>query len=572
MKKYSTLVFSSFITITLVFAIILTYQTLSSFKNFFIRFQLNELEKINFVLASNIKQHYISNELFQNELLQYINSIDSLLNLRITIITSNGDVIAESRAKGRKLENHRERPEVFQAINNGKGWAIRYSKTLNAEYIYFATKINLSNNDFLILRISIPKESLNTFFLELQQNIILIFIALFGSVFLISYILSKQLTKPILEVMEASKNVAAGNFDILLNEQGETELAYLKRNFNEMVREMKKSFEKLTEQRNFMKNLIESIEQALAIINNDTSLSFANQNYRNLLQLFEKNVDFKDEKIASQVRMTFENKKANSIEIEIDGKTYISTTKYLEPGNQVLHLLYDISMLKKIENIKKDFVANVSHELRTPLTAIKGYIETLEEEISPEHFRYVETIKKNTERIIHIVDDLLTLMSLEDVSSKLIVSEVNLCELIKQIIPTFKQRLEEKKLKFELKCDNNFPTILADSFRLEQVFVNLIDNAIKYSDKGTIRIELTQEDEDTVKIVVSDEGIGIPKEHLDRIFERFYTVDKSHSRKQGGTGLGLSIVKHIILLHDGNIQVQSEEGKGTKFIIHLPIS
>lgn len=572
MKKYSTIVFSSFITITLVFAIILTYQTLSSFKNFFIRFQLNELEKINFVLASNIKQHYLSNELFQNELLQYINSIDSLLNLRITIITSNGEVIAESRAKGRKLENHKERPEVFQAINNGKGWAIRYSKTLNAEYIYFASKINLSNNDFLIQRISIPKESLNTFFLELQQNIILIFIALFGSVFLISYILSKQLTKPILEVMEASKNVAAGNFDILLNEQGETELAYLKRNFNEMVREMKKSFEKLTEQRNFMKNLIESIEQALAIINNDLSLSFANQNYINLLQLVEKNVDFKDEKIASQVRMTFENKKANSIEIEIDGKTYISTTKYLEPGNQVLHLLYDISMLKKIENIKKDFVANVSHELRTPLTAIKGYIETLEEEITPEHFRYVETIKKNTERIIHIVDDLLTLMSLEDVSSKLIVSEVSLCELINQIIPTFKQRLEEKKLKFELKCDNNFPTILADSFRLEQIFVNLIDNAIKYSDKGTIRIELTQEDEDTVKIVVSDEGIGIPKEHLDRIFERFYTVDKSHSRKQGGTGLGLSIVKHIILLHDGNIQVQSEEGKGTKFIIHLPIS
>lgn len=572
MKKYSTLVFSSFITITLVFAIILTYQTLSSFKNFFIRFQVNELEKINFALASNIKQHYLSNELFQNELLQYINSIDSLLNLRITIITSNGDVIAESRAKGRKLENHRDRPEVLQAINNGNGWAIRYSKTLNADYIYFASKINLPNNDFLIQRISIPKESLNTFFLELQQNIILIFIALFGSVFLISYILSKQLTKPILEVMEASKNVAAGNFDILLNEQGETELAYLKRNFNEMVREMKKSFDKLTEQRNFMKNLIESIEQALAIINNDISLSFANQNYKNLLQLVEKNVDFKDEKIASQVRMTFENKKANSIEIEIDGKTYISTTKYLEPGNQVLHLLYDISMLKKIENIKKDFVANVSHELRTPLTAIKGYIETLEEEISPEHFRYVETIKKNTERIIHIVDDLLTLMSLEDVSSKLIVSEVNLCELINQIIPTFKQRLEEKKLKFELKCDNNFPTILADSFRLEQIFVNLIDNAIKYSDKGTIRIELTQEDEDTVKIVVSDEGIGIPKEHLDRIFERFYTVDKSHSRKQGGTGLGLSIVKHIILLHDGNIQVQSEEGKGTKFIIHLPIS
>ncbi len=572
MKKFSTLVFSSFITISLVFAIILTYQTLSSFKNFFIKFQLKELEKINFILSLILKQYYSPIDGIQNEFLQYINSIDSLLNLRITIITSNGNVIAESRAKSQILENHKERPEIVQAINNGKGFAIRYSKTLKAEYIYFATKINLPDNYFVIQRISIPKESLNLYFLELQQKIILIFLALFSTVFLISFILSKQLTKPILEVMEASKNVAAGNLDIQLNEKGETELSLLKQNFNEMIREMKKSFEKLTEQRNFMKNLIESIEQALAIINNDLTLSFANKNYKDLLQVQGKDIDFKDERIPSQIKSTFEDKKANSIEIELEGKTYISTTKYLETGNQILHLLYDITMLKKIENIKKDFVANVSHELRTPLTAIKGYIETLEEEISPEHLRYVETIKKNTERIIHIVDDLLTLMSLEDVSSKLIVSEVDLYELINQISPTFKQRLEEKKLKLELKCKNDFPKILADSFRLEQVFINLIDNAIKYSEKGTIRIELSTEDEDTVKIVVSDEGIGIPKEHLDRIFERFYTVDKSHSRKQGGTGLGLSIVKHIILLHDGNIQVQSEEGKGTKFIIHLPVS
>jgi two-component system phosphate regulon sensor histidine kinase PhoR len=225
-----------------------------------------------------------------------------------------------------------------------------------------------------------------------------------------------------------------------------------------------------------------------------------------------------------------------------------------------------------VENIKRDLVANVSHELRTPLTAIKGYIETLEEEIPCEQFKYIDTIKKNTERIIHIVDDLLTLVSLEDVSSKLYVSKVDLCELVRQIIPTFKHRLEEKNLDIEILCDKELPLINADAFRLEQVFVNLIDNAIKYSVRGTIRIEMHIEDEETVKIIVSDEGIGIPKEHRERIFERFYTVDKSRSRKFGGTGLGLSIVKHIILLHDGNIQVESQEGKGTKFIIHLPIN
>jgi len=572
MRKYSTLVFSTFVAITFAFALMLAYQTLSSFKDFFFKFQLNELRKFNAIIASNLKGIIVSGNFDQKEIDRFVKSVDSLLNLRITLVAPDGKVFAESRSDAFLLENHRNRPEIQQAINDGEGWSIRFSKTLNTDYIYFAKKIYLPDSNYLILRVSLPKGNLNTFFLDLQRNITIIFVILFGSVVLLSYILSKQLTKPIIEVMEASKKVASGRFDIQLDERGETELALLKRNFNEMVSEMKRSFEELTEQRNFMKNLVESIDQALAIINPDCSISFANQNYKNIILDDSHSVSFKDERISEQIKSAFENKSNSSIEIEIDNKAYISTVKVLGSGNQILHLLYDISMLKKVENIKKDFVANVSHELRTPLTAIKGYIETLEEEVPFEQLRYVETIKKNTERIIHIVDDLLTLMSLEDASSKLIVGEVDLNELINQIIPTFKHKLEEKNLKIEVICEPDFPKIYADAFRLEQVFINLVDNAIKYSEKGTIRIELSRKDEDTVKIIVSDEGIGIPLEHQDRIFERFYTVDKSHSRRQGGTGLGLSIVKHIILLHDGNIQVSSEPGKGTKFIIHLPIS
>ncbi|ROL59614.1 HAMP domain-containing protein [Bacteroidetes/Chlorobi group bacterium MS-B_bin-24] len=572
MRKYSTLVFSTFVAITFAFALMLAYQTLSSFKDFFFKFQLNELRKFNAIIASNLKGIIASGNFDQQEIDRFVKSVDSLLNLRITLVAPDGKVFAESRSDAFLLENHRNRPEIQQAINDGEGWSIRFSKTLNTDYIYFAKKINLPDSNYLILRVSLPKGNLNTFFLDLQRNITIIFVILFGSVVLLSYILSKQLTKPIIEVMEASKKVASGRFDIQLDERGETELALLKRNFNEMVSEMKRSFEELTEQRNFMKNLVESIDQAFAIINPDCSISFANQNYKNIILDDSHSVSFKDERISEQIKSAFENKSNSSIEIEIDNKAYISTVKVLGSGNQILHILYDISMLKKVENIKKDFVANVSHELRTPLTAIKGYIETLEEEVPSEQLRYIETIKKNTGRIIHIVDDLLTLMSLEDASSKLIVGEVDLNELINQIIPTFKHKLEEKNLKIEVICEPDFPKIYADAFRLEQVFINLVDNAIKYSEKGTIRIELSRKDEDTVKIIVSDEGIGIPLEHQDRIFERFYTVDKSHSRRQGGTGLGLSIVKHIILLHDGNIQVSSEPGKGTKFIIHLPIS
>ncbi|MFN3269967.1 MAG: ATP-binding protein, partial [Candidatus Kapaibacteriota bacterium] len=416
-------------------------------------------------------------------------------------------------------------------------------------------------------------KNLNAFFANVQEKVIFTFLALFGSVMLISLFLSKRLTKPILELVDASKKVAEGDFSIQLDERGDSEISFLKHNFNEMVAEIRKNLQQVIQQRNFMNNLINALEQAVAIITKNKDIIFCNRYYKSLVLKNGESFDnIENENILNQLNEIINGRKDSTIEVQIGDKIFLSSVRTLEDTTQILHILYDISMIKKIENIKRDLVANVSHELRTPLTAIKGYIETLEEEIPCEQFKYIETIKKNTERIIYIVDDLLNLVSLEDANARLFVTEVNLCELVQQVVPTFRHKLEEKNLKIEVICEDDFPNINADAFRLEQVFINLIDNAIKYSEKGTIRIELRKVDDETVKIIISDEGIGIPKEHQERIFERFYTVDKSRSRKYGGTGLGLSIVKHIILLHDGNIQVESEEGKGTKFIIHLPVN
>ena len=232
-------------------------------------------------------------------------------------------------------------------------------------------------------------------------------------------------------------------------------------------------------------------------------------------------------------------------------------------------VLYDITELKNLEQMKKDFVANMSHELRTPLTAIKGFVETLEEEEEIKNVQYLEIIKRHTDRLMNIVNDLLVLSELEQTGSALVIENVNLVSLAENILKVFEQGEKEKGIQLKLVAEKDLKIIQADPFKLEQMFINLLDNAIKYTERGEVSITLTQIDSKSV-IEIQDSGIGIPSSHLLRIFERFYVVDKSRSKKLGGTGLGLSIVKHIVLLHGGTIDVESSQGMGTKFTIVLP--
>jgi two-component system phosphate regulon sensor histidine kinase PhoR len=226
--------------------------------------------------------------------------------------------------------------------------------------------------------------------------------------------------------------------------------------------------------------------------------------------------------------------------------------------------------MKMLERMKKDFVVSVTHELRTPLTAIKGFVETMEEEADKEKQNYLRIIKRNTDRLVRIVNDLLSLSEMEEKGVLVEREEVNLKESVENILKIFEHEAKEKKLYLKLHADEKLPLIHADSFRLEQTFINLIENALKYTEKGGVTIVLKTKDKEAV-IEVRDTGIGISAEHLPRIFERFYTVDKAHSRRLGGTGLGLSIVKHIVLLHGGTIEVKSDLGLGTTFTVTLPL-
>jgi two-component system phosphate regulon sensor histidine kinase PhoR len=271
------------------------------------------------------------------------------------------------------------------------------------------------------------------------------------------------------------------------------------------------------------------------------------------------------------INRVMNEKKSHSDEIALNDKTFLCSATLLGAHEEMVIIFHDITEGKKLEKIKKDFVVNVSHELRTPLTAIKGFVETLEEDIDDKNRHYLSIIRRNTDRLINIVEDLLVLSQLEEKGAALHLDEIDLTKIIEQIHRIFELKLKEKNLSFTLESKNGIPLITADAFKLEQVFVNIIDNAVKYTERGGIRVILEHRNNQVI-IEIEDTGIGIPQEHLSRIFERFYVVDASRSRQLGGTGLGLSIVKHIVQLHNGTVDVESTPGKGTKFSIALPVS
>ena len=254
----------------------------------------------------------------------------------------------------------------------------------------------------------------------------------------------------------------------------------------------------------------------------------------------------------------------------MNSRIYRCSATYLASRDEIIAVLHDITDIRGLEKVKRDFVQNVSHELRTPLTAIKGYVETLEEEIDEQYKPYLQVVKRNTDRLIHIVQDLLLLSRLEEEAVRLEPEDVDLAAVIDNALSIFEGRAREKNIRLIREIEGGIPLIRADGYKLEQMFINLFDNAIKYTDRGEVAVSVRGQDS-LVRIEVRDTGIGILRQDIPRIFERFYVVDKSRSKKTGGTGLGLSIVKHIVLLHNGTIDVESAPGMGTRFIITLPV-
>ncbi|HHF98845.1 MAG TPA: sensor histidine kinase [Candidatus Aerophobetes bacterium] len=418
---------------------------------------------------------------------------------------------------------------------------------------------------FTALVLTVPFKAINIFYILLP-------LAAFS--FLISLLFSKSLSDVMKQLIKGLRRVGSGDFDFKIFLKKKGQLKELADNFNYMTDRIRDSFEDLLHQKRELDSIIASLRDGLLVLNREGKILIANKSFKNIIR--EEPIEGKfyweviRETVLDELVKKAKKKKGNlKGEIYLSGRSFLCSATFLESTEEVVLVFHDITQMKNLEKMKRDFVANISHELRTPLTAIKGFVETLEEEVEEEKRAYTDIIKKHTERLINIIQDLLFLSELEGREVKLEVEKVDLKKIVEGLLPVFERRLKEKGLQLKVLSDPEFPLIEADPFKIEQMFINLIDNAIKYTDRGEISISLKKR-ENRVIIEVQDTGIGISEEHLPRIFERFYVVDKSRSRKLGGTGLGLSIVKHIVLLHNGSIDVESTPSVGTKFIISLP--
>ena len=389
---------------------------------------------------------------------------------------------------------------------------------------------------------------------------------------LISIFYSYSIVKPVEKLNEQIKKIANGDFSELKYPTNH-EFSHIFNNLNNISKKLQKYEDKLSKQKEEFYAIIESIKEAIWIQDEKGLIRTYNKSFADLVQQDDiKNQYFwnviRNKEIYDVVDKNFKKPDSRTEEIEFDSRHFLFSTSYSNFSKETVFILYDITEFRQLETIKKDFVLSVSHELRTPLTSIKGYLETFETDLDDEHKNYLEIMKRNTDRLINIVNDLLTLSRLEHDRS-LEKENIVIADFLENIMKIFSHRIHSKGLELKIEHNTQITLMQADRFKLEQVFINLIDNAVKYTDEGGIKI-LIDGDETNLIFRISDSGNGIAEEYLPRLFERFYVVDKSRSRRMGGTGLGLSIAKHIMNLHNGTIDVESEIGKGTTFIVKLP--
>ncbi|MBA4391288.1 MAG: hypothetical protein C0399_10170 [Syntrophus sp. (in: bacteria)] len=498
------------------------------------------------------------------------------IHTRITIIAPDGTVLADSEENPLKMENHRTRTEIAQAMDGNTGKFLRVSDTLKQEMLYIAIPVVKDNKIIYVLRVSRLLKAITATTNQLVEKILIIALIISAAALIFAFLFSRSISRPVRELRAALHKVTGQNFNVRVFLKRNDELKELADSFNYMIAGMEELFGELSRQKEELNSIISSLQEGILVLDKEERVLISNKSLQSIANTSLDEGRFyweilREPKLNELIKRVRNTRRNSADEIELNNQVFLCSATFLSYKEEITIVFNDITEIKKLEKMKTDFVLNVSHELRTPLTSIKGFIETIETgTLSDENRHYMEIIKRNTNRLANIVNDLLSLSELEGKGSKLQIETVDLKELIESVVKIFEQQLKEKGFYINLSVDPYLPAVQGDPFKLEQVFINLIDNAMKYTEKGGIKIAITYEDKKIV-ITVQDTGAGIPPEHLSRIFERFYVVDKSRSKKFGGTGLGLSIVKHIILLHNGTVTAESMPGQGTAFIVTFPV-
>ncbi len=567
-------VYGSYILLLFTLTALFLFLSFNTVRKHYLNTLVRDLERLGQILMPQVEV-FLDGARYP-DLERFLTEKGRQINTRLTVINPEGIVLAESEKDPATMESHRFRPEVYDALQGRFGHSLRYSSTVKQDMLYVALPIERGGRIEGALRLSLFVSDIDILLGALRGDmaragIAILFLALLGAL-----VFSRNLTRPIREMVRASRRVEAGDFEARVRIRNRDEWRELAQTFNSMTGELKRLFADLRKRKEEIDNIISSMDEGILVMDRNDKILLSNETSSRLVGQTSMEGKHYWEVVRTTpfvelVRKVKDDKKSSLAEIVFGQRNVLCRASYLASQDGVVATFHDITEIQNLAQMKKDFVLNVSHELRTPLTAIRGYAETLGAEVDDKNKPYAATILKHTDRLIRIVEDLLTLATLEEKGAGLEVETVDLAALTENILRIFEPRARDKNISLRLTADSQLPIIKGDPFRLEQMLVNLIDNAIKYTEKGQVEVGLKGE-EGSLILQVSDSGIGIPLEDQSRIFERFYVVDKSRSRKLGGTGLGLSIVKHIVLLHGGKIHLESTPGVGTTFTIMLPQS
>jgi two-component system, OmpR family, phosphate regulon sensor histidine kinase PhoR len=510
------------------------------------------------------------------ELDTFVKQTEKRAGARVTIIDPRGQVLADSERDPAAMENHRYRKEVIEALDGRIGQDVRLSVTVEARMLYIGMPLVRDGAVRAVLRLSYFISAIDGVLGRLRSTIGRAVLIVTVLALLAALAFSLHLIRPIRRLTQAAERVAAGDFSARVHVRNRDEFRSLGDGFNAMTERVERLFADVSRQRENLLNIIASMEEALAVVDRDGKIVLSNDGFLRLVG--EKSVAGKyfwevvrRPKLRELIAQVRSEKTGRREDCRLDDRQFLCDLSYLAAQDGVVLILHDLTELRRLEDIKKDFVINASHELRTPLSAIRGAVEILDDEPTPSvRAETLDILKRHSDRLLGIVEDLLKLGELEDRAFKLDLRTMDGAALAAGVLRVFEPRAKTKNLALRLVAAPGLPALRADGTQIEGLLLNLIDNAVKYTDKGSVTIDLRM-DGPLYAIAVSDTGPGIAPEHRTRIFERFYVVDKSRSRRLGGTGLGLSIVKHIVQLHGGTISVDSVEGRGTTFTVRLPL-
>ncbi len=526
---------------------------------------------------------------------------------RVTVIAADGTVLADSDEPSSQMASHGNRPEVVAALAEGTGQAVRLSSTIHRDLVYFALAVPQATGERVVLRLAVPVGQIAHGFSQFRRDFLAIAVISLSLAAGIAFLWARRITRPLREMVGFAQGVARGEMTPRLPVRSRDELGELAEALNAMAADLRSTLYRLEDEGRRLRAIMEGMAEGLLVLDARGRISLLNPAAETLLSLKAETAlgqtpleAIRSHELDDLLKAGVHEGGGVSAEITLTHprrRILAGTAVAIRDAHGAIQgtvlALRDITQLKRLEEMRMEFVVNVSHELRTPLTAIRGYAETLLDdglEHREEARRFLEIILRHAERLGRLLGDLLDLSNIELERTPLIIQPVAVADATRQAAAMLLPQAERKTIRLLTAIPDDLPPVLADRDRLAQILVNLIDNAVKYTPEGgsvTVSAAVlpsggaavpqpphgsTAASPQAVELIVEDSGIGIPKKDLPRITERFYRVDRARSRELGGTGLGLAIVKHLVQAHQGTLTIESELGRGTTVRVTLPTS